>query len=130
MQSGDGSKEDMWKEFTYRPNLCDEPGRAAVSRTRIYEHRRGNTRRSVTDVIGSHSIHFLNLFAEGHGLVDDELEELVRGGLAGKQLELLMNGTSPRYYDKESNLETAQSDVGWDSRKGSVRSWHREDQGL
>ena len=112
MQSGDGSNEDMWKGFTYRSNLCDEPGRVAVSRTRIYEHRRGNTRRSVTDVIGSHSIHFLNLFAEGHGLVDDELEELVRGGLAGKQFELLMNGTSPRNYDEESNLETAQSDVG------------------
>ena len=104
MQLGDGSNEDMWKEFTYRPNLCDEPGRAAVSRTRIYEHRRGNTRPSVTDVIGSHSIHFLNFFTEGHGLVDDELEEIVRGSLACKQFELLMNGTPPRDDDKESNL--------------------------
>ena len=66
----------------------------------------------MTDVIGSHSIHFFNFFTEGHGLVDDELEELVWGGLASKQFELLMNGTPPRDDDEESNLETAQSDEG------------------
>ena len=63
-------------------------------------------------MIGSHSIHLLNLFTEGHGLVDNELEELVWGGLASKQFELLMDGTSPRDDDKESNLEAAQSDEG------------------
>ena len=58
-----------------------------------------------TDVVRSHGIYFLDLVAEGHRLVDDELEELVRGRLSGKELELFVDGVSPRKNDASSDLE-------------------------
>ena len=57
-----------------------------------------------TDVVRAHGVNFLDLLAEGDGLVDDELEELVRGRLSGKELELFVDGVSPRKNDAGSDL--------------------------
>ena len=53
-------------------------------------------RASGTDVVRSHGVNFLDLVAEGDGLIDDELEELMWCGLSGKELELFVDGMSPR----------------------------------
>lgn len=57
-----------------------------------------------TDVVRAHGVNFLDLLAEGDGLVDDELEEFVWRRFPGKELELLVNGGSPRDYDEERDL--------------------------
>ncbi len=57
-----------------------------------------------TDVVRAHGVDFLDLLAEGDGLVDDELDEFVWRGLPGEELELLVDGASPRDNDEEGNL--------------------------
>ena len=50
----------------------------------------------MTDVVRSHGVDLFDLVAEGDGLVDDELDEVVRRGFAGEQLELAVDGVPPR----------------------------------
>lgn len=57
-------------------------------------------------MVRAYGVDFLDLLAEGDGLVDDELDEFVWRGLPGKELELLVDGASPRDNDEESNLGT------------------------
>ena len=64
-------------------------------------------RASGTDVVRSHGVNFLDLIAEGDGLVDDELDKLVGSGLSGQQFELLVDRASPRDNDKQRDLRNS-----------------------
>ena len=64
------------------------PGQWTGARTR--------ERDELTDVVRSHGVDLFDLVAEGDGLVDDELDEVVRRGFAGEQLELAVDGVPPR----------------------------------
>ena len=76
-------------------------------------------------MVGPHGVDFLDLLAERHCLVYDELDELVRGGFASEQFELLINGASPRNDDEKSNLQKAPLVLAQSCCEGSARSWHR-----
>ena len=49
-------------------------------------------------------VDLLNLIAKGDSLVDEQLEELVRRGLAREQLELAVDRARPRDDDAERDL--------------------------
>lgn len=55
-------------------------------------------------MIGSDGVHLLNLVAKRHGLIDKELNEVVRRRLAREQFKLAVNGTRPRSNDPGRDL--------------------------
>lgn len=59
-------------------------------------------------MIRADSVNLLDLVAERHCLVDDELQELARRGLAREQLELLEHGLTPEEHDPGSELAQTQ----------------------
>ena len=70
------------------------------------ERREGEERREKeTHVVRAYGVDLLDLVAERHRLVDDELQELVRRGLAREQFELLIDGPTPEEHDAEGELQ-------------------------
>ena len=65
-------------------------------------------RDEMTDVVRSHGVDLFDLVAEGDGLVDDELDEVVRRGFAGEQLELAVDGVPPREDHASGDLGVGQ----------------------
>ena len=55
-------------------------------------------------MVRADGVDLLNLVAERHRLVDDELQELVRRGLAREQLELSVDRAAPRDDDAGADL--------------------------
>ena len=68
------------------------------------EFFRDNERTAATHVIRSDRIQLLDLVAERHRLVDDELEELVRCRFSGEQRELGEHGSGPGDDDADGDL--------------------------
>ena len=71
-------------------------------------------------MIRPHSIDLLDLVRERRGLVDEQLQELVRRALAREQLELAVYRARPCGNDAERDLrpESIQS-VSWSARSGA-----------
>lgn len=63
-----------------------------------------NKDRGLTYLVCAYSIDLLDLVAERDGVVDEELQELVRGRFPSQQLELVVNGARPRKDDTERDL--------------------------
>lgn len=61
----------------------------------------------VTDMVCAHSVNFLNLIAESHSLVRQQLDKLMRGRFPGEKLELLVDRPSPGDDDTGCNLYEA-----------------------
>ena len=57
-----------------------------------------------THMICSDGVHLLNLVAKRHGIVDKELNEVVRRRLAREQFKLAVNGARPRSNDPGRDL--------------------------
>ena len=55
-------------------------------------------------MVGADRIDLLNLIAEGHRLVRDEFDEVMRCALACKQFELAINGIAPCTNDASGDL--------------------------
>ena len=55
-------------------------------------------------MVRAYGVDLLDLVAERHRLVDDELQELVRRGLAREEFELLVDGPTPEEHDAEGEL--------------------------
>ena len=57
-----------------------------------------------TYVVGADGVDLLDLVAEGHGLVDEELDKVMRRRLAREELELAVDGARPGENDAEGDL--------------------------
>lgn len=57
-------------------------------------------------MISTDSINTLYVVVEHGRFIDDELYEVVRSRLSGKQLEFLVDGDTPRNNNPESNLQS------------------------
>ena len=55
-------------------------------------------------MIRPHRVNLLDLVAESHGLVNDELQKLVRCGFAGEERELAVHCAGPGDYDADCDL--------------------------
>lgn len=55
-------------------------------------------------MICAHGIHFLDLVAERHRVVHEQLDKVAGRRLAGEQLELGVDGVSPSEHDTEGDL--------------------------
>jgi hypothetical protein len=70
-----------------------------------------------TDMICSYSIDLIELVAERHCLVNQELEEVMRCRLSGQKLELSVNRSTPGDDDSQGNLmENDKTQNGTSSR--------------
>lgn len=56
-------------------------------------------------MICANGVDFLNGIRERRGLVDEELQELMRGCSAREKPEFAVYGAAPRNYDPRSNLK-------------------------
>lgn len=57
-------------------------------------------------MICAHGIHFLDLVAERHRVVHEQLDKVAGRRLAGEQLELGVDGVSPSEHDTEGDEDT------------------------
>lgn len=57
-----------------------------------------------TYVVRPYSINFLNLIAEGHSFVDDELQEVVWRRLPSQESKLFVDSVTPGNDDSSANL--------------------------
>ena len=94
--------------------------RAGEGRRERAKGRRGEGEKSRREgqkreahVVRADGVDLLDLVAERHRLVDDELQKLVRRGLAREQLELLVDRLPPEKHDAEGKL--------WWSRVSDLR---------
>jgi hypothetical protein len=55
-------------------------------------------------VVSAHGVDLLDFIAECRCLVDHKLEEVVRRRFAGEELELLVDGSTPKDHDEHRNL--------------------------
>ena len=55
-------------------------------------------------MVRADGVDLLDLVAERHRLINDELQELVRRGLAREQLELLVDRLAPEKHHAEGEL--------------------------
>lgn len=62
-------------------------------------------RKGDTDVVRPHGVYLFDIITEDHGLVDDELNEVVRRRLAREELELAMYRAAPRNDDSKRDLK-------------------------
>ena len=62
-----------------------------------------------TYMICADGIYLLDLLAEGHCFVDDELQEVVRRGLAREELKLAVDRARPRDNDSRGDLRRRSS---------------------
>ena len=67
-------------------------------------------------MVRPNGVDLLDLVAEGHRLVDEELHEIVRGRLAREQLELPVDRRAPREDDSHGELANT-SETGTKSGK-------------
>ena len=56
-------------------------------------------------MVGADRIDLLNLIAEGHRLVRDEFDEVMRCALSRKQFELAVDEVDPGYDDASGDLD-------------------------
>jgi hypothetical protein len=59
-------------------------------------------------MISSDGVNLLNFVGERCRLVDQQLYEIMRGRFSCQKLKLLVDGTSPRDTDTETDLEESQ----------------------
>ena len=55
-------------------------------------------------MVGAYGVDLLDFVAEGHGLVDEELDKIMRRRLSGEEFELVVNGAGPRGDDAKRDL--------------------------
>ena len=55
-------------------------------------------------MVRANGIDLFNLIAERHRLVNQELNEVMRGGFSGQQLKLLVDPVDPSTTDASANL--------------------------
>ena len=75
----------------------------------------------MTHVVSANGIDFLYFVAECHCLVNDQLEEIMRGRFPRQHFKLAIDSATPSYGDPKGNLCPNKSRYLWDNWQCEIR---------